>query len=98
MKPNEKKYSNRKKKHTEHKCLTERGMQEAQRMREETRIFVGRGFSDDVNQANAERLQSLTCRFCSCNTDLAPGTFRGFSFQSPARSLCLTTHYFTAAL
>jgi len=45
-------------------------MQEAQRMREETRIFVGRGFSDDVNQANAERLQSLTCRFCSCNADL----------------------------
>jgi hypothetical protein len=51
MKPNEKRFSNRNKKHTMRKCPTEGGMQEAQKMREETKIFVGRGFSHDINQA-----------------------------------------------
>ena len=38
-------------------------------LRENSRIFVGRGFSHDINPANSERLQPLRSGFGSCHAD-----------------------------
>src|ERR1700733_2688883 len=97
MKPDEKGFSNRNKKRTMHKCPTERGMQEAQRMREETRIFVGRDFSHDINQENVERLQPLKYRFCLCNEILTPRTLRSLAFHLSPRFHLRPPHNLTAA-